>query len=167
MPAPIQSLSLLKAELPEYAEVLEPPGTKNGEVWLSVHTKKGRAWVVTDAFFHMPDHAPGIVGLFLRLTGTTAGLRIGSTFLWVGVRDRKAYRQWLLQELETEWAEAALEVGDEGERIVGQDPVGARDRFTPQLDSGRQTSKILGRAHVSPVRGGPSPRSGRAARSSG
>jgi glyoxylase-like metal-dependent hydrolase (beta-lactamase superfamily II) len=101
VPVPIQSLSLLQAELPGYAEVLEPPGTKNGEVWLSVQTKRGRAWIVSDAFFHMPEHAPGLVGLFLRLTGTTAGLRIGSTFLWLGVRDRTTYRQWLLEKLAT------------------------------------------------------------------
>ena len=43
-----------------------------------------------------------------------------------------------LQELEPQRAEAALEVGDERERVVGQDPVGARDRFAPELDAGRQ-----------------------------
>jgi glyoxylase-like metal-dependent hydrolase (beta-lactamase superfamily II) len=102
VPLPIQSLSLLRAELPATAQVLEPPGTKSGETWLSVQTRKGRAWIVSDAFFHMPEHAPGLIGLFLRLTGTTTGLRIGSTFLWLAVRDRDTYRQWLLQKLAVE-----------------------------------------------------------------
>ena len=72
-----------------------------------------------------------------------------------------------LQELETQRAEAALQVGDEGERVVGQDPVGARDRSRRSSTPGG-SRQDRGRAdHVSPRRGGPSPRSGRAARSSG
>ena len=41
-----------------------------------------------------------------------------------------------LEEVDAKRTEAAMEVGHERERVVGQDPVGAGDRLAPQLDAG-------------------------------
>jgi glyoxylase-like metal-dependent hydrolase (beta-lactamase superfamily II) len=98
--AQVGELAPLRAALPAHAELLEPPGLKNGEVWLSVRTRRGLALVVSDAFFNLPQHVGGLIGLFCRLTGVTAGLRIGGTFLLVGIGDRPAYRTWLKARLE-------------------------------------------------------------------
>ena len=63
-----------------------------------------------------------------------------------------------LQEVDADRAEPTLQVGDEGEGVVGQDPVGTRDRRARDDDAVER--------HQSPSSDAPSPRSGRAARSS-
>jgi hypothetical protein len=95
----IGSIDSIRERLPTGASVLEPPGLKNGEVWLRVEAPAGVIWMVGDAFFSLPRNGPGALGFFLRATGTTPGLRIGSTFLWFGVREKKAYREWLLAQI--------------------------------------------------------------------
>jgi hypothetical protein len=82
-------------ELPAGARILEPMGLKNGEVWLSVATTSGRCWIVGDAFFHVLRTPRNPAGLMLWMTGTTPGLRIGSTLRWLGIGEPRAYRDWL------------------------------------------------------------------------
>jgi hypothetical protein len=98
----IEPLDALRAKLPDGAAILEPEGTKAGEVWLRVPTERGLAWVVSDAFFHAPESPTGFIGWFLRLTKTVPGLCLGWTFLELGLRDRRQYRAWLDDRLETE-----------------------------------------------------------------
>jgi glyoxylase-like metal-dependent hydrolase (beta-lactamase superfamily II) len=81
--------------LPRHVRLLEAGGSKAGEAWLRVETRGGTAWVVGDAFFNMAAHPTGLFGLGARLTGTTAGLRIGSTWSPLHLRDKGAYREWL------------------------------------------------------------------------
>lgn len=99
---PFQPLDALRERLPAGVAILEPPGTKGGEVWLRVPTSRGVAWVVSDAFFHVNNPLRGGMGLALRATGTAPGLRIGSTFLWLALRERPAYRRWLEAQLEAD-----------------------------------------------------------------
>ncbi|MCZ7680230.1 MAG: hypothetical protein M5U28_16275 [Sandaracinaceae bacterium] len=94
------SLDALRERLPSSVTLLEPPGTKTGEVWLRVETDGGVAWAVCDAFFSVSRPLSGMMGLVLRATGTAPGLRIGSTFLWLALADRRAYRRWLEERLE-------------------------------------------------------------------
>jgi hypothetical protein len=95
----VAGLDALRSHLPDAVRLIEPPGMKNGEVLLTVRIRRGLAWVAADAFFNLASHPPGAMGLFCRLVGISAGLRIGQTFLWVGPRDRAAYRASLLEEL--------------------------------------------------------------------
>lgn len=88
-------LDALRERLPPEVTILEPPGTKSGEVWLRLQTARGVAWAVCDAFFNVREPVSGAMGLALRATGTAPGLRIGSTFRWLALRDRRAYRGWL------------------------------------------------------------------------
>jgi hypothetical protein len=87
---------LAAAPLPAGARWLEPPGLKNGEAWLAL---ADGTWIVCDAFFHCNRPVTGLTGFVLRRTRTVPGLCVGQTFRWLGVRDRRAYREWLLDTL--------------------------------------------------------------------
>ncbi len=115
-PEPIEALSVA---LPPMVQVLLPPGLKNGELWLRLRTPDWCVWVVSDAFFHIPTLPKGALGLFCRVTGTAPGLRIGGTFLALGVGDRQAYREWLLRRLEDDRPLAL--VPGHGDVLVGDD----------------------------------------------
>lgn len=113
------ALDELADRLPHGAALLEPDGTRNGEVWLELHTDRGLAWIVSDAFFNVPVSPTGFMGWALRVTGTVPGLRIGTTFLKLALRDRRAYRRWLEARLES--APPALLVVGHGEAYDAPD----------------------------------------------
>ncbi len=94
-----EGLPTLATQLPDAAAILAPPGTRNGEVFLTVEGDAGPVWIVCDAFFNVPKHPTGSIGFFTQLFGVTAGLRIGQPFKWIGLRDRAAYAQWILARL--------------------------------------------------------------------
>ncbi len=95
-----EPLSLLQAQMPNHARILEPPGTKSGETWIEVDTSKGRIWVICDAFFNVHQAIGGVKGAFLKLIQVTPGLQIGKTFPWLALKDKNAYKKWLLERLE-------------------------------------------------------------------
>jgi len=92
----------LAAALPSSVGVLVPPATRQGELWLSVALPDGgRAWIVGDGFFNLARTPRTFTGLLLWLLGVSPGLGIGGTFRLM-LRDRAAYRAWLLDALERE-----------------------------------------------------------------
>jgi hypothetical protein len=93
---PWTDLEELAAALPEDASLLEPEGTRNGEVWLRV----GSTWVVCDAFFNLPVMPSGALGIFCRLTSMAPGLKIGGTWKYLALKDRTKYAAWLERTLE-------------------------------------------------------------------
>jgi hypothetical protein len=88
--------------LPQGARWLRCEGTRAGETILSLPGDNGRAWVACDAFFNVERRVTGPAGVLLRALRTTPGLSIGRTFNWVALRDRAAYRSWVLSALERE-----------------------------------------------------------------
>lgn len=100
--ASIADLSEAAPLLPEGGSFLECEGLKNGEVFLSLDAGGDRVWIVCDAFFHETRPTQFPRSLLFRALGVAPGLRIGRTFQWVGVRDRRVYRAWLEQALERE-----------------------------------------------------------------
>ncbi len=92
----------LAPRLPRGVRLLQPAGTRTGELWLSVASPSGTGWIVGDAFFNVPSRPPGMTGWLLAWTGTVPGLRIGSTFVRMALRDRAAYRLWLTEALARE-----------------------------------------------------------------
>lgn len=98
----LSPLDALRERLPKGVSVLEPPGLKTGEIWLSAQTSRGLAWIVCDAFFHVTHEVRGAMGWALKLTATVPGLRIGNTFRWMALGDRRAYREWLEAQLRDE-----------------------------------------------------------------
>lgn len=115
----LQPLDVMTGKLPEHVELIEPPGTKNGEVWLAVHGPEGTAWIVTDAFFNLERHPPGPMGLLCRAMKISAGLRIGSSWRWMALSHQAAYRQWLLDTLQA--APPATLIMSHGEIVRGDD----------------------------------------------
>jgi hypothetical protein len=97
--APPASLSVLAERLPPSVSLLEPEGVDSGEVWLEIVDGEARTWIVCDAFFNEAEHPSGFFGFGCRITGTTAGLRLGQTWKYLQLGDRAAYRAWLCDRL--------------------------------------------------------------------
>ncbi len=94
-----ESLDLLRERLPSGTQLLEPEGLKNGEILLRAQTSAGIAWAVSDAFFNMAEHPSGMMGLVIRATGTSKGLRIGRTFTTLAIQSKPTYAAWLRAQL--------------------------------------------------------------------
>jgi hypothetical protein len=86
---------LSEIDLPKGTTFVEPAGVGSGEIWLDANG----AWIVCDAFFNEPNMANGVMGVGLRLSGTTPGLRIGQTWKWMQLSKRAEYKEWLLARL--------------------------------------------------------------------
>lgn len=95
VPVAIHPLADLAAVLPPHVTLLEPAGTRTGEVWLRVEGPDGVGWIVCDAFFNFPVTPTGPVGWIMAATAGSPGLRIGGSFRVLGLRDRPAYAAWL------------------------------------------------------------------------
>jgi len=125
----VEPLDALRPRLRAECELLEPDGTRAGEVWVTAPAPNGVAWIVADAFFHAAESPTGFTGWFLRRTKTVPGLCLGWTFLKLGLRDRRAYKRWLDERLEN--APPAMMIFAHGE-----------PRATPELaDELRQLSR--------------------------
>jgi hypothetical protein len=96
---PIEAVADL---LPVGAHWLPCAGTRAGEAFLSMDDRGARTWIVCDAFFNVERPVTGAMGLALRALRSTGGLRIGSTFLWMALRDSQVYRDWITGALERE-----------------------------------------------------------------
>lgn len=94
----IEDPRLLEANLPSHISLLQPPDLRNGEVWLSIREANRCAWIVCDAFIHLPRLPAGAIGLGLRLMRMGPGISIGTTFKFL-MKDRRAYREWLLTKI--------------------------------------------------------------------
>ena len=95
----VEDPRLLEAHLPSHVSLLQPPDLRNGEVWLSVRDTNRCAWIVCDGFLNLP-HLPGnAMGLALRLLRMGPGLSISATFKFLLMKDRRAYRDWLLAKI--------------------------------------------------------------------
>jgi hypothetical protein len=96
--APVEHASPL---LPPGARWLQCEGTRAGETFLSIDLEGRRTWIACDAFFNI-QRVTGVVGAVMRALHGAPGLSIGQTFNWLGLRDRLAYRGWILEALERE-----------------------------------------------------------------
>jgi glyoxylase-like metal-dependent hydrolase (beta-lactamase superfamily II) len=93
----LRPLTQLEPLLPPGVSLLEPPGTRSGEVWIRIKTDQ-TLWVVADAFFNYPrvSRRPA-ARLMQRLMNAAPGLRVSRLVKWVLVRDRSAYKTWVLE----------------------------------------------------------------------
>ena len=97
----LQPLSRLRERLPPWLSVLEVPATRIGETWLRFEGAEGVGWILCDAFFNLPRLSRKLhLRLFSQLMRSGPGLSISSLMKWGGVKDRKAYKAWLLEQLE-------------------------------------------------------------------
>jgi hypothetical protein len=90
--SPLQHLDAAQEYLPPELRILEPAGTKTGEVWVELQKENASARIVADAFFNLLQHPSGLMNLPARLTQVTPGLQLGKTFRCFAIRDRTAYK---------------------------------------------------------------------------
>ena len=115
----IDGLAHLNAALQEDVRVFGPPMAKQGETWISVKTKDGVAWFVTDGIINEERLPSGPVGLVLRLLGFRTELMINPLFKRLFLTDKVAYQEWLRAELDRD--RPVLFVPSHGAPIRGPD----------------------------------------------
>jgi hypothetical protein len=93
--------ALAEVPLPDGGRFLELPHVKTGEAFLSVPGDGGPTWIVCDGFFNMTEAPPGLIGFILKRLDVAPGLKLGRSFKWM-IRDKPAYRAWLLDTLRKE-----------------------------------------------------------------
>ncbi len=116
------ALGEVRERLPRGARLLECEGVKTGEVFVSLDAGGRRVWIVCDALFHVQRPLTGFMGFALRRLKTSPGLCVGQTFLWLALRDRRVFLEWIRAKLADERPETLLfshgepyEVGDGSE----------------------------------------------------
>lgn len=96
----IEDLATLAAALPAGVRIFGPPTAKQGETWVSVQTRAGAAWFVTDSLINEARLPRGAMGLLLRLFGFRVGLITNPFFKRLFVADKAAYKAWVGAELD-------------------------------------------------------------------
>lgn len=96
----IEGLAALEAALPKGVRVFGPPMAKQGETWVSVETKEGKGWFVTDAIVNEDRLPGGATGVFMRLMGFRTGLLTNPFFKRIFLADKAAYKAWMVAEIE-------------------------------------------------------------------
>lgn len=97
----VHDLAALKAALSDQQSIVEVPGTKQPEVWLTQTEAQGCCWVLCDAFFNLQRlPKPLLVKWFIKLGGSGPGLRISRLFKWLFLWDRKGYPAFVRAQME-------------------------------------------------------------------
>lgn len=126
----IEDLALLEAALPEGMRLVSPPMAKQGETWVSVKTKEGSAWFVTDAIVNESRLPPGVVGIAARVIGFRTELMTNPIFKRIFLKDKAAYKAWVNLELDRD--RPSLFVPSHGDVLRGLDVV---DRLRAATDA--------------------------------
>jgi hypothetical protein len=101
--ADIQPLDSLRNALPANISILEPPGTRSGEVWLRLIGRKSRTWIVCDSFFNYEALSRRPLARAMQIIFRAApGLRVSNIVKWWLIKDRKKYQTWVLNQLGTD-----------------------------------------------------------------
>ncbi len=117
----VDDLSALESVLPAHVRLFSPPNAKQGETWVSVKTKDGTAWFVTDAIVNETRLPRGPVGLLMRVLGFKAELITNPFFKRFFLSDKAAYKAWVHAELDRD--RPVLFVPSHGAPIRGDDLV--------------------------------------------
>jgi hypothetical protein len=96
----IEDLAPLEAALPEGVRVFGPPMAKQGETWVSVKTKEGAGWFVTDGIVNEQRLPGGLTGVIIRLAGFRTELMTNPFFKRFFLADKAAYKAWIGTELD-------------------------------------------------------------------
>lgn len=96
----IAPLSTLEGALPPGVRLLNPPGARQGETWVSVATPSGTCWYVTDAMVNESRLPGGISGWVMWAVGFRTGLMVNPAFKRFFLSNRARYKDWVHAELE-------------------------------------------------------------------
>ena len=96
----VRSISTITHLLPSEVKLLEPPSTRNGELWLVITTSNGNLWIVCDSFFNYTKKAKGVVGRSSQLImGTGPGLTVSRIVFWTQVKNYWVHNRWIKKQL--------------------------------------------------------------------
>jgi hypothetical protein len=115
----IEDLAPLEAALPQGVRIFGPPMAKQGETWVSVKTRDGAAWFVTDGIVNQERLPRGPVGLFLRLVGFRTKLMVNPFFKRLFLTNKAAFKAWVGAELDKD--KPVLFVPSHGAPLRGSD----------------------------------------------
>lgn len=95
------ALADLTPMLPGHIWVATPPGMKMPDTMIRIHTASGPIWYCNDMVFNLRK-APGrfLIAAMFRWTKTVPGFAIGRLPARLMVKDRAAFRDWWVAELE-------------------------------------------------------------------
>ena len=105
----ILALENTQPPLPEQYDFLFPPGHKAGDVWVRkqnpVNTKiqKTSTWITCDSFLNYDrvSNQP-VARIMQKVLGAAPGLKISQVVKWFILNDRKAFKEWVLKQLDTD-----------------------------------------------------------------
>ncbi len=95
------SLEDLMPMLPDHVWVATPPGMKIPDTMVRIHTAAGPIWCCNDMVFNLKK-APGnfLIRMMFRRTKTVPGFAVGRLPARLMVKDKAAFRDWWVSELE-------------------------------------------------------------------
>lgn len=125
----IEDLAPLEAALPEGMRLFSPPTAKQGETWVSVKTKDGAAWFVTDGIVNLERLPGGLSGVVIRVAGFRPKLMVNPFFKRLFLKDKPAFKAWVRTELDRE--RPGLFVPSHGAVLRGPD---VSDRLRAVID---------------------------------
>ena len=98
----IQVLQDQQPPLPEGYGLLFPPGHRAGDVWLTKHVGKDNStWITCDSFLNYErlSNQP-VARTMQKLLGAAPGLKMSMVIKWLILNDKKAFKEWVLKQLE-------------------------------------------------------------------
>ncbi len=99
----LSDLAVVREALPEHVGLLEPPGSRIGEVWLRVQGEDGVIWCVGDSFFNLPRLSKRLgVRLLQKVLRSAPGLRLSNLMKWGGLKSRGDFKRWVLEQLDAD-----------------------------------------------------------------
>jgi hypothetical protein len=116
-----EDLTGLTAALPEGMRLVSPPMAKQGETWVSVKTKEGVAWFMTDNLMNEERIPGGAMGFGMKLLGFRAELQTNPFFRRIFLEDKAGYKAFVNAELDRD--SPSLFVPSHGSPLRGPDVV--------------------------------------------
>ena len=99
----IIALSDLKIDFPSHLSFMTPPKTRIGEVWMRIEAEDGVTWVIGDCFFNFPRKPKKFMPRMLQMaTQGGPGLAMSQIMKWGGISDRRAFKSWILEKLDSD-----------------------------------------------------------------
>jgi hypothetical protein len=91
----------LGSSLPSDITIVEPLGTRFGEIWLTIKNNRNSIWVICDAFFNYTKYSKNISGRILQvIMNASPGLKIGRLIKMFLITNKKKYKSWVLNQIE-------------------------------------------------------------------
>jgi hypothetical protein len=96
----IEDVASIGEARPAGVRIFGPPMAKQGETWVSMKTKEGTAWFVTDGIVNQERLPRGPMGLVMRMLGFRTELMTNPFFKRFFLEDKAAYKAWVGEELD-------------------------------------------------------------------